>query len=44
MVKAFFSPIEDQIFFIGEHTILIDEIGTMEAAAIESAERMARVF
>ena len=38
-----FEPIDDQIFFIGEHTSIIYEIGTMEAA-IESAERTAKLF
>lgn len=42
-VKAIFKPINDHIFFIGEHTTLLEEIGTMEAA-VESGERMARVF
>ena len=42
-VKEIFAPINDQIFFIGEHTTLLDEIGTMEAA-VESGERIAKVF
>ena len=42
-VKTLFRPINDHIFFIGEHTSIIDEIGTMEAA-IESAERLATLF
>jgi monoamine oxidase len=42
-VKSLFEPIEDRVFFIGEHTTILDEIGTMEAAA-ESGERIARLF
>lgn len=41
-VKRLFAPIEDRLFFAGEHTTtLIDIAGTMEAA-VESGERMAR--
>lgn len=43
MVKTLFAPLEDRVFFIGEHTSLIEEIGTMEAA-IESAERASKLF
>jgi len=42
-VKKIFQPINDQIFFIGEHTTILSEIGTMEAA-IESGERIAKLF
>lgn len=42
-VKEIFAPVRDRIFFIGEHTTLLDEIGTMEAA-VESGERVARLF
>ncbi len=41
--KAMFTPINDEIFFIGEHTSVIEEMGSMEAA-VESAERQARLF
>ena len=41
--KKLFIPIDDKIFFIGEHTSLIEEKGTMEAA-IESAEKLANLF
>ncbi|WP_331256574.1 FAD-dependent oxidoreductase, partial [Candidatus Bealeia paramacronuclearis] len=36
-----FCPIDDQIFFAGEHTTILDSLGTMEGA-VESGERMAR--
>ena len=42
-VKAIFAPVNDQIFFIGEHTSLLAEGGTMEAA-VESAERLSKAF
>jgi monoamine oxidase len=42
-IKEIFQPVKDQIFFIGEHTTILDEIGTMEAA-VESAERIAKIF
>lgn len=42
-VRTLFEPINKQVFFIGEHASIIDEIGTMEAA-IESAERIAKLF
>ena len=38
--KKIFSPINNHIFFAGEHTTLLDCIGTMEAA-VESGERTA---
>ncbi len=42
-VKTLFAPIDDTLFFAGEHTsILLDVGGTMEAA-IESGERTARL-
>lgn len=42
-VKTLFAPIENSLFFAGEHTsILFDVGGTMEAA-VESGERMARL-
>ena len=40
-VKALFAPMADQIFFAGEHTTILDEIGTMEAA-VESGNRVAK--
>ena len=42
-VKEIFSPLNNRIFFIGEHTTLLEEIGTMEAA-VESGERIAQLF
>lgn len=42
-VKTIFEPISEQVFFIGEHTTIIEEIGTMEAA-VESAERISGLF
>jgi monoamine oxidase len=43
-VKNLFSPIDDRLFFVGEHTsILMDAIGTMEAA-VEAGERTARIM
>jgi monoamine oxidase len=42
-VKTIFSPINNKIFFAGEHTTILDEIGTMEAA-VESGERIAKLF
>ncbi|MBS0288615.1 MAG: FAD-dependent oxidoreductase [Proteobacteria bacterium] len=43
IVKKVFEPIDDRIFFVGEHTTIIDEIGTMEAA-VESGERISQIF
>lgn len=43
LVKTLFAPIDHSLFFAGEHTsILCDVGGTMEAA-VESGERVARV-
>lgn len=43
-VKTLFAPIENKIFFSGEHTsILLEVDGTMEAA-VESGERTARLI
>lgn len=39
--KKLFEPIDDNLFFIGEHTTILDCVGTMEAA-VESGERVAR--
>ena len=41
--KKIFLPIDEKIFFVGEHATLLDEIGTMEAA-VESGERIAKMF
>ena len=41
--KTMFLPIHNKIFFIGEHTAIINEGGTMEAA-VESAERLSLIF
>lgn len=42
-VNEIFAPVNDQVFFIGEHTTILPEIGTLEAA-VESGERIASVF
>lgn len=39
--KSLFSPIANQIYFAGEHTTILDCIGTMEAA-VESGHRIAQ--
>lgn len=39
--KALFMPIQNRLFFAGEHTTILDYIGTMEAA-VESGERIAK--
>ncbi|HEV2613607.1 MAG TPA: NAD(P)/FAD-dependent oxidoreductase [Gammaproteobacteria bacterium] len=41
--KKLFTPIEDKLFFVGEHTTILDCIGTMEAA-VESGERIAKAL
>ncbi|MDX2165033.1 MAG: NAD(P)/FAD-dependent oxidoreductase [Gammaproteobacteria bacterium] len=41
--KKLFLPIENKLFFAGEHTTLLDCIGTMEAA-VESGERIANAI
>lgn len=42
-VKSLFSPIDDSLFFTGEHTTILSNIdGTIEAAA-ESGRRIARI-
>ncbi len=42
-VKSIFEPIADRVFMIGEHTTLLNEIGTMKAA-VESGGRVAEFF
>ena len=42
-VRSIFRPVQDQIFFAGEHTTTLPVVGTMEAA-IESGQRMARLM
>ena len=42
-VRPLFRPINDKIFFAGEHTTALESLGTMEGA-IESGERMARLI
>jgi monoamine oxidase len=42
-VRKAFRPIDDKIFFAGEHTTILDAFGTLEGA-IESGERMARLI
>jgi monoamine oxidase len=39
--KSLFVPIDQKVFFAGEHTTILECIGTMEAA-VESGERIAR--
>ena len=39
--KTLFRPTSDGLFFAGEHTTILDYIGTMEGA-VESGERVAR--
>lgn len=41
--KAIFLPIQDSIFFVGEHTTILECIGTMEAA-VKSGERIAQAI
>lgn len=41
--KSLFMPINDVLFFVGEHTTILECIGTMEAA-VESGERIARAL
>lgn len=43
IVKAMFEPVDDRVFFVREHTTILEEIGTMEAA-VESGERIAELF
>jgi monoamine oxidase len=44
IVKTLFSPIDQRLYFVGEHTSIMKEIpGTMEAAC-ESGERIARMI
>jgi monoamine oxidase len=43
-VKTLFAPVNQKLYFVGEHTsVLIDAPGTMEAAC-ESGERVARMI
>lgn len=39
--KSLFAPLDQKVFFAGEHTTSLECIGTMEAA-VESGERIAR--
>lgn len=41
--KVLFAPIDNKIFFAGEHATISEYIGTMEAA-VESGERVARMI
>lgn len=41
--KKLFVPIENKLFFAGEHTTILDCIGTMEAA-VESGDRIAEAL
>ncbi len=40
-VRSLFAPVHDRLFFAGEHTTMLDEIGTMEAA-VESGNNVAK--
>lgn len=42
-VKKIFSPVEDKVFFAGEHATILPVIGTMEAA-VESGERVVKML
>ncbi|MDP1974942.1 MAG: FAD-dependent oxidoreductase, partial [Alphaproteobacteria bacterium] len=42
-IKTMFKPVNNRIFFAGEHTTIIDAIGTMEAA-VESGDRIAALI
>lgn len=43
-VKALFAPIDQKLYFVGEHASILSEVpGTMEAAC-ESGERIARMI
>ena len=42
-VRKAFRPVKNKIFFAGEHTTILDALGTLEGA-IESGERMARLM
>jgi monoamine oxidase len=42
-VKKVFEPIDDSLFFIGEHTTILECVGTMEAA-VESGDRIAKLW
>ncbi len=42
-VKEIFKPIADRIYFAGEHTTILNAIGTMEAA-VESGVRIASII
>ena len=42
-VLEMFVPIDNHLFFVGEHTTILDEIGTMEAA-VESGDRISELF
>lgn len=42
-VKEIFRPIGNSMYFVGEHTTILNAIGTMEAA-VESGERIASMI
>ncbi len=42
-VRKLFSPIQDRVFFAGEHATILDDFGTLEGA-IESGDRAARLI
>jgi monoamine oxidase len=42
-VKEIFMPVENKLYFIGEHATSLDVIGTMEAA-VESAEQIVKII
>lgn len=43
IIKKMFTPINDTIYFAGEHTTILNELGTMEAA-VESGIRMSKAI
>ncbi len=43
-VRTLFKPLQNQIFFAGEHTTVVPEAASTMEGAIESGERMARLI
>lgn len=43
-VRSVFAPIEDTLYFAGEHTTVLFEVGGTMEAAVESGERIARMI
>lgn len=42
-IRKAFRPVQNKLFFAGEHTTTLDTLGTLEGA-VESGERMARLI